>query len=46
MEAEEPVEEEPKLEESDGVKKRIGKLIEARNKAEMEAEELKARLQN
>ena len=41
---EEPVEEEPKLEESDGVKKRIGKLIEARNKAEMEAEELKAKI--
>ena len=43
LEAEE-VEEEPKLEESDGVKKRIGKLIEARNKAEMEAEELKAKI--
>lgn len=41
---EEEIEEEPKLEESDGVKKRIGKLIEARNKAEMEAEELKAKI--
>lgn len=36
--------EEPKLEESDGVKKRIGKLIEARNQAEAEAEELKAKI--
>lgn len=43
MEAEE-VEDESRLDESDGVKKRIGKLIEARNKAEMEAEELKAKI--
>ena len=41
---EEEIEEESRLEESDGVKKRIGKLIEARNKAEMEAEELKAKI--
>tara|TARA_B100000886_G_scaffold303110_1_gene233567 strand:- start:13132 stop:14121 length:990 start_codon:yes stop_codon:yes gene_type:complete len=43
-EVEEEVLEEPKLEESDGVKKRIGKLIEARNNAEAEAEELKAKI--
>ena len=36
--------EDPKLEESDGVKKRIGKLIEARNQAEAEVEELKAKV--
>jgi hypothetical protein len=41
---EEEINDQPKLEESDGVKKRIGKLIEARNKAEMEAEELKAKI--
>ncbi len=36
--------EEPRQEESDGVKKRIGKLIEARNQAEAETEELKAKI--
>jgi hypothetical protein len=41
-EVEEP--QEPPAEESDGVKKRIGKLIEARNKAEAETEELKAKI--
>lgn len=37
-------EDEAQVEETDGVKKRIGKLIEARNKAETEAEELKAKI--
>ena len=40
---EENVQEQP--EDSAGVKKRIGKLIEARNKAEAEVEELRARLE-
>ena len=39
----EDIEEKP--EESAGVKKRIGKLIEARNKAEAEVEELRAKLE-
>lgn len=37
---------EEQQEDSAGVKKRIGKLIEARNKAESEVEELRAKLEN
>jgi hypothetical protein len=44
LEAEESEPEEPK--ESEGVKKRIGKLVEARNEAQAEVERLKAELED
>jgi len=44
LEAEESEPEEPK--ESEGVKKRIGKLVEARNEAQAEVEKLKAELED